>query len=91
MNAQLEHALIIRNTTAYNVIAAQREQAHGDIVGDGELSLMIDDLVALLERIGAKSEEVCNRLRASVETSELPAVVIYDDEGHEVDSTERAS
>lgn len=82
MNQQLEHALIIRNTTAYNVIAAQREQAHGDIVGDGELSLMLDDLVVLLERIGAKSEEVVNHLRATIETAEdLPPVVVYDERG----------
>lgn len=82
MNQQLEHALIIRNTTAYNVIAAQREQAHGDIIGDGELSLMLDDLVVLLERIGAKTEEVVNTLRAQVETQlDMPAVVIYDEQG----------
>lgn len=82
MNQKLEHALIIRNTTAYNVIAAQREQAHGDIVGDGELSLMLDDLVALLERIGVKTEEVVNTLRAQVETQlDMPAVVIYDEQG----------
>ena len=82
MNQKLEHALIIRNTTAYNVIAAQREQAHGDIIGDGELSLMLDDLVALLERIGAKTEEVVNALRAQVETQlDMPAVVIYDEQG----------
>lgn len=79
---KLDHALVIRNTTAYNVIAAQREQAHGDIVGDGELSLMLDDLIVLLGRIGAKSEEVVNGLRATIETTEdMPAVVLYDSEG----------
>lgn len=82
MNQKLEHALIIRNTTAYNVIAAQREQAHGDIVGDGELSLMLDDLVALLERIGLKTEEIVNTLRMQVDTqTDMPPVVIYDEKG----------
>ena len=79
---KLDHALVIRNTTAYNVIAAQREQAHGDIIGDGELSLMLDDLVALLDRIGAKAEEVCNQLRATMDTQDdMPAVVVYDESG----------
>lgn len=79
---QLDHALIIRSTNAYNVIAAQRQQGHGDIVGDGELSLMLDDLVVLLERIGVKTEEVVNTLRAQVETQlDMPAVVIYDETG----------
>lgn len=82
---KLDHALIIRNTTAYNIIAAQREQAHSDIVGDGELSLMLDDLVSLLERIGTKSEEVVNQLRATVETSEdLPRVVVHEPDGKAV-------
>lgn len=79
---KLQHALIVRTTNAYNVIAAQRQQAHGDVIGDGELALMFDDLVVLLERIGVKTEEVVNTLRAQVDTQlDMPAVVIYDAEG----------
>lgn len=98
IDIKLDHALVIRSTNSYNVIAAQRQQAHGDIIGDGELSLMLDDLVVLLERIGLKSEEVVNGLRATVDTQqdmplvtvddtrEFPPIIVYGPDGKEMAS-----
>lgn len=89
---QLEHLLIIENTNRYMAISAQRETAHGDIVGDGELALMLDDLRALLDRIGVKAEEVGNRLRSALDTQEdMPAVILYDEDGNELDTAERSA
>lgn len=78
---QLDHALIIEQTNRYEAIAAERQQAHADIIADGELLLLIDDLRALLQRIGAKTEEIANGLRVKIDTTEdMPVVELETDE-----------
>lgn len=78
-------------TYQFMSIQIQRVQAAATLVGDGEQLIGADDLRALIDAKGVLAEEILVRLSDALDTSELPAVMIYDDEGHEVDSSERAS
>ncbi len=78
-------------TYQFMSIQIQRVQAAATLVGDGEQLISADDLRMHIEAGGALAEEVLVRLSDALDTSELPAVVLYDDDGHEVDSTERSA
>lgn len=88
---KIKHQMAIMNTLQFMTIQVQRLTAHADIVGDGEQILINDDLRILIDKYGLLAETVSNYLRAILETSEdIPAVVIYDADGNELDSMDKA-
>lgn len=88
---QVKQQMAIVNTLRFMTIQVQRMQASADIVGQGEQALELDTLRGQVDRIGLIADELLATLRNGLDTEEMPAVVIYDDEGNEVDSSERSA
>ncbi len=88
---QIKQQMSINNTLKFMVIQVQRMAASADIIGRGDQIIELDTLRAQVDKLGIIGEESLGDLRNLLDTQEMPAVVMYDADGNEVDTTERSA
>ena len=87
---QIKHQRMIVNTFQFMHIQVQRIQAHATIVGDGAQILGIDALLEQVAAQGIDADELLATLASALETQDDMAVVVYDADGNELDSLNKA-